>query len=243
MPDQIKPYYADESVTLYHGDCREILPDLDDAGPQIWITDPPYSSGGFQEAGRSNGSIGKMGIFSRGDRIDSDSLSTRGYTLLLRDTLRWSRGASEIAIFTDWRMWTTTTDALEYAGWTIRAMVVWSKPNNGIGRPWRNQHELIAYGMRGAASKDRIAKQGNVIQCSRSGNENHPTEKPEELLGKIIDNMADGIVVDPFAGSGSGLVAAKRLGRSAIGIEQDERYCEIAAARLSQGVLDFSEPA
>lgn len=237
------PYYSDDAVTIYHGDCREILSELEIDGPTVWVTDPPYSSGGFQEAGKAGGSIGKMGALTKDDRISADTLSTRGYTLLMRDVLRYSRQASEIAVFTDWRMWTTTTDALEYAGWMLRAMIVWSKGNNGIGRPWRNQHELIAFGMRQAADKDRVAKHGNVIQCARSGNVHHPTEKPVELLAKVIDNMLPATVIDPFVGSGSTLVAAKALGRRAIGIDAEEQWCEVAATRLSQEVLGLGEPA
>lgn len=231
------PYYSDDSVEIYHGDARELLPEIEVEGPTVWVTDPPYSSGGFQEAGKSGGSIGKMGAISKDDRIGMDTLSTRGYTLLMRDVLRHSRTASEIAVFTDWRMWVTTADCLEYAGWMLRAMIVWSKGNNGIGRPWRNQHELIAFGMRQAADKDRVAKHGNVIQCARSGNLHHPTEKPVELLSKVIDNMLPATVIDPFLGSGSTLVAAKQVGRQGIGIEMDEAYCDAAARRLSQDTL------
>lgn len=233
----MKPYYEHGGITIYRGDSRELLVDLAIAGPEVWLTDPPYSSGGFQEAGRLSGSIGKMGELSKDDRIPADTLSTRGYMNLMREVLRHSRSVLEIGVFTDWRMWVNTADALEYAGFALRAMVVWSKGNNGIGRPWRNQHELLAFGMRLSAEKDRIAKHGNVIDCGRSGNQWHPTEKPLELVTKILDNMIPGVVVDPFMGSGTTLVAAKALGRKAIGIEIEERYCEIAAQRLSQEVL------
>lgn len=229
------PYYDEDGITIYHGDCREIgavLPPDD----QVWVFDPPYSSGGFQEAGRSAGSIGKMGVTSADDSISFDRLSTRGYALLLRDALRFSRRCSELAVFTDWRMWTATTDAIEYAGYQVRAMVVWAKPKNGIGRPWLNCHELIAFGMRGSADKDRPGI-ANVIDGNRSGNAWHPTEKPLSVMTRLVGNMAPGVVVDPFSGSGTTLVAAKGLGRRAVGIEIEERYCEIAAKRLAQRAL------
>lgn len=227
----MKPYYEKDGITIYHGDCREIG-SVVPAEPQVWVFDPPYSSGGFQEAGRAAGSIGRM----IDDSIAFDRLSTRGYGLMLRDVLRFSRNCSELCIFTDWRMWTATTDAIEYAGYQVRAMVVWAKPRSGIGRPWLNCHELIAFGMRGAADKDRVGAP-NVIDAPRSSNSLHPTEKPVALMGRLVANMADGVVVDPFMGSGTTLVAARDMGRRAIGIEIEERYCEIAAKRLAQGVL------
>ena len=233
------PYYADDLVTIYHGDARELLPELPDVG-ELWLMDPPYSSGGFQEAGRVVGSIGKMGVETKDDRIGYDTLSTRGYMNLMRDVLRHSARVKEIGVFTDWRMWVNTADALEYAGFMLRAMIVWSKGNNGIGRPWRNQHELIAYGMRQPSDKDRVAKHGNVIDCARSGNAFHPTEKPLELVRKLLDNMEGDLILDPFLGSGTTLVAAKSLGRRAIGIEVDEAYCEVAATRCGQEALALS---
>ena len=162
----MKPYYEHDGITIYHGDARDCLGVLPNES-QVWLFDPPYSSGGFQEAGKSSGSIGKMGVLTKDDAILFDRLSTRGYTNLLRDVFRFGRRCSEVCVFTDWRMWTTTTDAMEYAGFQVRSMIVWAKPRNGIGRPWLNCHELIAFGMRGSSSKDR-AGTANVIDCGRS---------------------------------------------------------------------------
>ena len=237
----MRAYYEQDGITIYHGDARELLGLLPHE-PQVWVFDPPYSSGGFQEAGKSSGSIGKMGATTSDDAIQFDRLSTRGYSLMMRDVLRHARQCSELCVFTDWRMWTTTTDAIEYAGFQVRAMVVWAKPKNGIGRPWLNCHELVAFGMRGSADKDRPGT-ANVIDCGRSRNALHPTEKPLELMAKIVKNLAPGVVVDPFAGSGTTLLAAKNLGRKAVGFEIEERHCETAAQRLSQQVLDFGEAA
>ena len=229
----MKPYYQDDIVTLYHGDAREVLPALDIA-PVVLLTDPPYSSGGYQEAGKANGSIGTRGKAV----IALDNMSTRGYQRLMREVLRGCPSVDEAYIFTDWRMWVYTFDALEDGGWRVRNMLVWDKGQMGMGMPWRNQHELIAYAKR-TPTKIMDGKRGNVLCVKRSGNKMHPTEKPMDLCTALLDNSQPGIVLDPFAGSGTTLVAAKLLGRQAVGIEMDERHVETAAKRCGQGVLDF----
>lgn len=231
----MKPYYSEAGVEIYHGDCREVLPEVGPA--DTVITDPPYSSGGFQEAGKAGGSIGTRGQ----EPILLDNLSTRGYERLMREVLRHCRSANELYMFTDWRMWTTTCDVIEAAGWCVRNMIVWDKGRPGMGRPWRNQHELVAFGLRAGSSI--TAFQGNVVRCDRAGNANHPTEKPRELVRVLIQQSEGGVMLDPFMGSGTTLRAAKDAGRRAVGIEADERYCEIAATRLGQEVMDFGEAA
>jgi DNA modification methylase len=229
----VTPYYQDDIVTLYHGDAREVLPALDIA-PVVLLTDPPYSSGGYQEAEKAAGSIGTRG----NETIALDNLSTRGYQRLMREVLRFCPSVDEAYIFTDWRMWVYTFDALEDGGWRVRNMLVWDKGQMGMGRPWRNQHELIAYAKR-TPTKIMDGKRGNVLNVKRSGNKMHPTEKPMDLCTALLDNSQPGLVLDPFAGSGTTLVAAKLLGRQAVGIEMDERHAETAAKRCGQGVLDF----
>lgn len=231
------PYYSDESVTLYHGDCREVLPLVDGTFDCV-ITDPPYSSGGFQEAGKSGGSIGTRGS----ETIALDNLSTRGYERLMREVLRHCNQADEIYVFTDWRMWINTFDAIEAGGWRVRNMLVWDKVAMGMGMPWRNQHELIAYGKRTPA-QILDGKRGNVLQAKRSGNAHHPTEKPLGLMAQLASNTKATRICDPFAGSGTTLVAAKQVGVPAVGIELSEAYCEVIATRLAQGALDFGGAA
>jgi DNA modification methylase len=232
----VRPYYEDALVTLYHGDAREILPELMDE-PTILLTDPPYSSGGFQESGKSGGSLTGRHK-QRGESIALDNLSTRGYQRLMREILRNCRSIDEAFIFTDWRMWISTFDALEDGGWRVRNMLVWDKQQMGMGMPWRNQHELIAYAKR-TAGQIMDGKRGNVLNVRRSGNKMHPTEKPLDLCLALLENSQPGTVIDPFAGSGTTLCAAKLLGRKAIGIEMDERHAETAATRCSQGVLSL----
>lgn len=229
-----EPYYQDEACTIYHGDCRDVLPQIDIESGVI-ITDPPYSSGGYQEASKSAGSIGTRG----NQTIAYDNLSTRGYRLLMREVLRWCNQADEVYLFTDWRMWIEAFDAVEGAGWRVRNMLVWDKGTMGMGMPWRNQHELIVYGKRRPA-QITDGKHGNVLRYTRAGNKNHPTEKPVALMKTLIVNSEGNLLLDPFMGSGTTLRAAKDLGRHAIGIDISERDCAIAVNRLQQEALPLA---
>lgn len=193
-----------------HPQDRELL--LDGAKPEILFTDPPYCSGGFQEAGKSIGSIGSHRD-GKIPRIANDTLSTRGYQSLIRSAIM-DIPCLYAYVFTDWRMWVSLYDIVEAEGFSVRSMIVWDKGTPGMGVGWRSQHELILFGSRGALSFNKRKGYGNVLKCSRSGNEYHPTQKPVELLEKIVDNMdfAHG-VYDPFGGSGSTLIACEAHGQ------------------------------
>lgn len=213
------------NATLYLGDCLEILPEVGKV--DVVITDPPYSSGGFQEAGKSGGSIGTR----TEDTIWMDNLSSRGYSRLIVRTMKSIRTADEFYMFTDWKMWQASCDCLEDAGIRVRNMLVWDKQQMGMGMPWRNQHELICYGRRRNSARLTGAA-GNVLKSGRSGNENHPTEKPTALIEQILKNATDGVVLDPFAGSGSIGVACMSAGRAFVGIEIEPKYFQIACERI-----------
>lgn len=215
-------------ATLYLADCRDVLPERPDEICAI-LTDPPYSSGGFQETGKGGGSIGTRAD----DAIAFDNLSTRGYVKLIGTMTRRFRWCEECYVFTDWKMWTHTTDALEEGGYRIRNMLVWDKEQMGMGMPWRNQHELIAFGKRQNASL-MTGKFGNVLKCGRTGNVNHPTEKPVGLIEALIENSQSTCFLDPFMGSGTTGVAAANLGRKFIGIEIDPKHFEVACRRIAE---------
>jgi len=197
------------------------------------LTDPPYCSGGFQEADRIQGSIGttKKDFTGQTVSIANDVLSTRGYKELIKSVLdTWN--AKLAYIFTDWRMWTNLTDLMESQGYGIRAMVVWDKGTPGMGIGWRSQHELVACGTRVKAPFTHKEAKGNVVRCDRSGNEHHPTEKPVELLKTILDvtGMAR-IVADPFAGSGSTIIACEQVGRTCYAMELSPYFAQVCVER------------
>lgn len=239
---QLVPYYSDGLITIYCGDCLSILQGLTPGVVNSVVTDPPFSSGARTDAGKS-----MRGGMNRGQKWETewfshDNMATHGFLFLMRllgvELLRVTGANASGHFFIDWRMYPNLYGALEASGWVVKNLVVWDKEHFGMGTNYRNQHELIIYAEKGTVDfLDHGI--GNVIRSKKIRTENHPTEKPVELIMRLIQASTEegGTVLDPFLGSGTTLVAAKNTGRRAIGIEIEERYCEIAAERLAQGVL------
>ena len=204
----IAPYYQDDHVTLYHGDCREITEWL---AADVLVTDPPY------------GMAYKSGWSGRSIANDLDAC--------VRDAALQAWGDRPALVFGRW--------SVPHPPAT-KVCLTWDKgdwPGMGdLGLPWGPSTEeiyVLGAGFHGKRS-------GSVVRCDRlTGGIAHPNEKPVSLLVGLLTKCPPGVIADPFAGSGSTLRAAKNMGRKAIGIEIEERYCEIAAERLGQEVLDF----
>ena len=208
---------------------------LDGAHPEILLTDPPYCSGGFQESGRSTGSIGTKRHDENGKEIAvtiaNDTLSTRGYQSLMREVLQSFDGLVAY-IFTDWRMWVYLFDIVESAGLGVKNMIVWNKKSPGMGNGWRAQHELVMFAHRTKPKWDNHKGYGNVLEATRSGNELHPTQKPVEILEKLLDNTqwAEG-VLDTFGGSGTTLIAAESVGQASYIMEMEPGFVDVIVRR------------
>ena len=248
-----EPYYADEHVTLYHGDARDIMPTLFDEEGYAFdaiVTDPPYGE----------------------TSLDWD-----------RWPDGWPTNASHLApsmwCFGSMRMFLDRRD--EFTGWRLSQDIVWEK-HNGSGfhaDRFRRIHEHALHWYQGAwediwrdvpttatatartvRSKRRPSHTGHIDRTpyvstdggpklmesviyspSMHGKAIHPTEKPVAVLEPLIQYTCrpGGVVLDPFAGSGSTAVAARNIGRRAVLIEGREEQCEATANRLSQGVLDL----
>jgi site-specific DNA-methyltransferase (adenine-specific) len=239
-----KPYYDRDGITIFHGDALDIIPVLS-RGIACVLTDPPYASGARTEAAKPG-----SGAMLRGERwaskpIENDQMTTPGFIWLLRqialDIKPMLNDGAAFLSFIDWRQWPNLIGALETANLRVNGMVVWDKQSYGLGNGFRVQHELICYASKGSP---RIINRGipNVIQCVRDNNEDHPSPKPVALIQKLLQVVAEtgDLVVDPFMGAGSTLRAARNLGLQAIGIEIEERYCEIAVRRLQQSVMTFA---
>ena len=237
------PYYDDgQGIVIYHGDTLSVLGALDAGAVTAVVTDPPYSSGNLPESMKQKAPARLRGWQWQDKSMATDQLSTLGFIWLMRETLVTVRPSmvdgGSILCFIDWRNWGNLVGAVESAGFRVNNMVVWDKQSFGMGNGFRNQHELVLYGSKNAP---RVVAHDvpNVIACARPQNDQHQSPKPVPLMAKMLPvvSAAGDLVLDPFMGSGSTLRAARNLGRRAIGIEIEERYCEIAANRLRQMVL------
>jgi len=216
------PYYDHGGVTLYHGDCREIT---DWLSADVLVTDPPYGIGWCRSLNRRRASQAHAGIANDGDTAARDEvLETWG----LRPAVVFG---SLYAPFPDGH---------------VQALV-WRKPGDagvvGSVTGFRRDVELIF--LVGEWPK-REVRWSSVLDSgmrmvggshSPAGRYGHPHAKPVDVMEQLIAACPAGVVADPFAGSGSTLVAARHQGRAAIGVEIDERYCEVIARRLDQGSL------
>lgn len=236
MLDQIrttKPYYQDEQVTLYHGDCLDVLPTLT-VTADLLITDPPYgvawrsSRGAHEVLAGDDGSLDVSAAIGAACRV-----LRRG-----RHAYIFGYGPDDFA------------PDLPLCGF---AELIWDKGVMGLGdieSSWGPAHERITFAVQEISKANREKgygvtaarlRKGSVLHVQRphSGQTlRHPTEKPVQLLRILIEfsSTFDEVVLDPFAGSGSTLVAAVLEGRRAIGIEVDEEYCEKIVERLGADV-------
>jgi site-specific DNA-methyltransferase (adenine-specific) len=220
----MRPYYEQDGIVIYHGDCREILGVLPGQQVNAVITDPPYG------IALANHAAGRERSAWAGIRGDEDGAVGNWI-------VRWCESLClPLVIFANpMRPWPGRFDQ----------MLVWDKGPavGGGGDPatrWKQTHESILVARTGKLNGQRdcaVLTYWTTPQASAD----HPAAKPEALMLYLVAKVSNAgdVIVDPCCGSGTTLVAAKRLCRRAIGIEIEERYCEIAARRLAQGVLNL----
>ena len=223
--NHITPYYDRNKITIYHGDCRDVMPTLASESFDFVLTDPPYL-------------VGYTG------RWDKDQEQIVG-----DDDPSWLRPAFEQI----WRLMKPDTLCVSFYGWvhSDAFLGIWKsigfrpvshlafvKRQWGLGRFTRGTHETAFLLAKGKPPRPKLAA-SDVIDWHKDTIRLHPNQKPVAAMASMISTYCprDGIVLDPFMGSGSTLRAAKDLGVSAVGIEIEEKFCRKASKRMSQGVL------
>jgi DNA modification methylase len=215
----VTPYYQEEGITIYHGDCRDILPHLEPV--DLVLTDPPYGikrDKGFEGFGGFGKPIARR-------RFEDDDWDAERPD---KDILLKIISIADISLIFGGNFF---ADLLpQGTHW-----IVWDKKNT---MPTFGDAELIWTNVKRNSIK--------IIHCEYNGLigkerwRSHPTQKPVKLIIQLLTQFLGHTILDPFMGSGTTLVAAQQLGRRSIGIEIEERYCEIAVNRLQQGCFDFA---
>ena len=226
------PYYQDKSITLYHGDC--LAPEFAEkwCAADVLITDPPY--GMAFVSGQK-----KQTADERRDRViaGDETTDARDLAIALWAGTYPTAPIRPAAVFGTWRVEKPQA---------VTQLLIWHKHGAGPGMgdvdtAFGTAHEDIYL----LGRWERVARRrGSVLTTQGSPSSlttkiGHPTPKPVGLMEILVESARPGVIADPFAGSGSTLLAARNLGRRAIGIELEEKYCELIASRLDQMSLDF----
>ena len=208
----MKPYYDEGGVTIYHGDCRKLLPTLT---VDVIVADPPYGIAlPTDYASRGRGVLAQCRDYA--PVFDDDRPFSPAHLLEYKHIALWGANyfVHELPRGGSWLVWDKLRpDGIDQAD----AEFCWTNFVKGI-RVFRHLWN-------------------GMMRASERGTGFHPTQKPVALMAWVIGKAPNGVVCDPYMGSGTTLVAARQLGRRAIGIEIEERYCEIAAKRLAQAAL------
>lgn len=239
----MRPYYQDEAVQIFHGDCREILPTL--AMVDHVITDPPYARDvylrmghGGTDARHKSMAIVKMAAGDIGSIDDALVPVSREIGRLVR---RWAIVFSDVETTGLWRV------QLEASGLRYVRTGCWAKPDAmpqmsgdrpGVGfEPCTIAHAQGPMRWNGGGS----LALWTYFTAKGNGRPDHPCPKPAALMMELVTQFTDpgDLILDSFGGSGTTGFAAKRLGRRCILIEKEEKYCEVAANRLRQSALDL----
>lgn len=250
------PYYSDDLVTLYHGDCLEILPAL--SAVDLIVTSPPYNLGntagfGHYRAGQNRGGHGKWkGVASLGIDYAShdDSMPYDVYRDWQRAVLTacWATLSVAGAIYYNHKPRVQATTLLLpldlNPGLPLRQIITWARAggiNYATTHYVPTSEWILVFAQPSFRLRDKAASGvGDVWRITQDTSNPHPASFPIGVPTRAIETTSSRLVLDPFAGSGTTLVAAKKLGRKSIGIEINESYCEMTAQRLDQGVLDFA---
>lgn len=222
----MKPYYDDgHGIAIYHGDCRDVREWL---AADVLVTDPPY--GIAYASGYARELVSEGGDY---EAVDGSICGDADTTIRDHVLVKWG-DTKPALVFGSMR-------APFPARW--KQALCWDKGDSaGMGNlriPWKPCWEpIFVLGEWGCEGRESgVIRATNISRVSMG--RCHPHMKPVGLIQALLSRCPDGVVADPFMGSGTTLLAAKLLGRRAFGVEIEEHYCEIAARRLAQEVLPF----
>ncbi len=212
----MKPYYEDKAVTIYHGDCKDVLPDI--LKVDLILTDPPYGIGAYADGYMGGGVMAKQSRFNATTWDDKPAdialvkhIITRG-----RKVIIWGGNYLELPASRCWLVWDKVNGQNNFADCEL----AWTNLDMSV--------RIIHHKWQGMLQQNMKEKEVRL----------HPTQKPTPVMAWCINLSGDvRTILDPFMGSGSTLRAAKDLRKKAIGIEVNESYCEIAAKRMAQEIL------
>ena len=253
----MQPYFERDGITIYHADARDVLPSQADCSVDLVLTDPPYGHN------NNNGDLIAMrelalGHVKRGESTVGDARPIANDGPEANDLVRWMFAESKRVLvkggccccccgggggpdpqFARWSLWLDEV-------MPFKQMVIWDKGGLGMGWHYRRSYETVLVGEKpgaackwyGGATTSNVVRVPKIIPQAYQ----HPTIKPVALMEHFIriHSQVGELVLDPFMGSGTTLVAARKLGRRAIGIEIEERWCEDTVLRLAQTVLPMT---
>lgn len=242
----LEPFYRDGRATIYAGDALTVLSELEEL-VEVVIADPPYSSGGRTSSERTSKSTvtkyQSTGVKHEHPDFAGDTRDQHAHAhwcaLWLASALRLTRPGGLFFVWSDWRQLAATSDALQAGGWVWRGVVVWRKKGSrpAKGR-FRLDTEYAVWGSNGPMPVHRVAYPSSVVDAAAPRRRQHIAQKPLEVYEHMLSIAPENsLVLDPFTGSGTAVAAAIAGGHRAIGIDVDERFCEIAAARVRESSL------
>lgn len=237
---------------MLRGESLALLKTLPDASVDAVVTDPPYSSGGFTRGDRTDPASKKYvqnGTILERPEFAGDNRDQRGFeywcVLWLAECLRVAKPGAPICVFTDWRQLPTTTDAVQAGGWVWRGIVAWDKTRGcrpTMGR-FASQCEYIVWGSAGPMPQrtDVGCLWGCISEPVDQQDKHHITGKPTRVMQELVKVCPPGgLVLDPFAGSGTTGVAAPLEGRRFVGVEITDANCKVARDRLEAAAANVS---
>lgn len=249
-----QPYYQDESVTLYHGDCLDVMRTMPADSVDLVFTSPPYNlgvttGGGFPKSG----GLWDSAALADGYAEHDDAMPFAQYVEWQHEVLRecWRLIRPTGAIYYQHKprvqAGVLQTPFALIPGLPVRQVIVWDR---GSGMNFAPTHYVPAHEwiVVVAGPDFRLKNKGasgltDVWRASPVTGNKHPAPFPLSLPARAIESTGAQVILDPFCGSGTVLRAAMDAGVTGIGIELTAAYCDMAASRLDQGVLDFGERA